>query len=90
MKKESFFCDVCGVKVKGKTGGETARNIDVIMGSFRVVVDVTNCGFVTDLCRNCRIEIISDAILEADPYAQIETYKGKKFGEDGQSGIIGK
>lgn len=88
MKKVTFYCDLCGVKITKNKPSETARNVDLTMGSFRVSVEVLNCGCVTDLCRECRIEIVSDAILEADPYALIDTYKGKKSGENGQTGLI--
>lgn len=69
MRKEIVYCDYCGVELSGGREDQLAPNVDVIVGVFRTTIAISKSGIMTDLCRGCRIKIVSDAILERDPYA---------------------
>jgi len=69
VKKETFFCDICGVELEPRRESSVGHpNVDVHYEKFRVTIQISREGICTELCRKCRIEIVSDAILETDRF----------------------
>ena len=75
MKRETFFCDGCGAELpEGTEAGETRSNLDAMIGDYKIRIDVTKKGMVTELCQECLIGIVSYAILESDPHVTMTTH----------------
>ena len=72
MKRVTYCCDSCGANLGENQGNENRYNVDVFVGGFQVQIEILKMGHITELCRSCRIEIVSNAVLEADRHKSME------------------
>lgn len=70
-----IYCDFCGAEISHIKVGETRPNVDLRMGEYRLKIDITRVGYVTELCQACLVGMVSEAILESDPYGTVWKYR---------------
>jgi len=47
---------------------EVHSNLWIYMGEYMVKIDIAKAGEATDLCRDCRVRLATNALAQSDPY----------------------
>lgn len=88
------YCDLCGAEIAETRPAEIHSNLWLYMGDYSVKIDIAKAGLVTDLCRVCRVKIVTNALAQSDPYFGLilsgdnQAAKTRKTMERKQSSLV--